>query len=66
VSTRSLRDPDGVFGTDNYNTHRPHRSLNQQPPPGRELRVIADDAQPDRVERKEVLGGLINQYVHAA
>ncbi|MBA2560185.1 MAG: transposase [Propionibacteriales bacterium] len=49
-----------------YNTHRPHRSLDQQPPAGRQLRIITGDAQLDRVERKEVLGGLINQYAHAA
>jgi putative transposase len=49
-----------------YNTHRPHRSLDQQPPAGRQLRVITGDAQLDCVERKEVLGGPLNQYAHAA
>jgi putative transposase len=34
-----------------YNTHRPHRSLNQQPPAGPRLRVIAGDTSPDRLER---------------
>jgi putative transposase len=49
-----------------YNTHRPHRSLDQQPPAARRLRVITGDAQLDSVERKEVLGALINQYTHPA
>ena len=46
-----------------YNTHRPHRSLKQLPP-------IADvDIGSDgtgAVERTEILGGLINEYRHAA
>lgn len=49
-----------------YNTHRPHRSLDQRPPAGAELRLIGGDAPLDRVERKEVLGGLINEYLRAA
>ncbi len=48
-----------------YNTHRPHRSLDQQSPVPR-LSITAGDAYHGPVERKEVLGGLINQYVHAA
>ena len=52
---------------EHYNTHRPHRSLDQQPPAGARLSSISGGGPPlDRVERKEVLGGLINQYVHAA
>ncbi|MGI8613274.1 MAG: integrase core domain-containing protein [Nocardioidaceae bacterium] len=49
-----------------YNTHRPHRSLQQQPPAGPRLRLITGDAHLHQVERKEVLVGLINQYLHAA
>jgi putative transposase len=42
-----------------YNQHRPHRSLN--------LRAPADGADlirlpPGRIERRQVLGGLINEY----
>ena len=49
---------------DHYNTHRPHRSLDQQPP-------VATDAadQPDRhlqVVRTARCGGLINEYRNAA
>lgn len=46
-----------------YNTHRPHRALKQRPP-------IADVARPPGqagvVRRTDVLGGLINEYRHAA
>ena len=49
---------------DHYNTHRPHRSLDQRPP-------VATDAadQPDRhlqVVRTTRCGGLINEYRNAA
>ena len=48
---------------DHYNTHRPHRSLKQLPP-------IADvdigGTEDGAVERTEILGGLINEYRHAA
>ena len=49
---------------DHYNTHRPHRSLDQRPP-------VATDAadQPDRhlqVVRTVRCGGLINEYRNAA
>ena len=45
-----------------YNEHRPHRSLRQRPPieappPGSET-VVA----PERVRRRDVLGGLIHEY----
>ena len=49
---------------DHYNTHRPHRSLDQRPP-------VATDPpdQPDRhlqVVRTARCGGLINEYRNAA
>jgi len=47
-----------------YNTHRPHRSLDQRPPAG--PRLITGDLCGTQVDRKEVLGGLINQYAHTA
>jgi transposase InsO family protein len=49
-----------------YNEHRPHRSLHQRPPiqeapPGSETVVALD-----HVRRREVLGGLIQEYKIAA
>jgi transposase InsO family protein len=49
---------------DHCNTHRPHRTLRQQPPDGR-----AHVAPPDgkiRVRRRARLGGLIYEYSQAA
>ncbi len=48
-----------------YNGHRPHRSRDQRPPIASPA-IFA--AQPGRtqVRRDEVLGGLINEYRHAA
>ena len=45
-----------------YNGHRPHQSLQQEPPlqPGRVVDVTA------RIERRQVLGGLISEYRRAA
>jgi putative transposase len=47
-----------------YNTHRPHRALEQRSP------IAADANRPPRaagvVRRSQVLGGLINEYRHAA
>lgn len=45
-----------------YNDHRPHQSLQQEPPrqAGRAADITA------RIERKQVLGGLINEYRRAA
>jgi putative transposase len=50
---------------DHYNNHRPHRGINQ-----RSLTSI-DQAPPnpvpiDQIRRRRVLGGLINEYHHAA
>jgi transposase InsO family protein len=47
-----------------YNDHRPHRTLGQQPPnppPSHSLHVDAT-----WVERRPILGGLINEYAQAA
>ncbi|GIG74106.1 hypothetical protein Pfl04_25100 [Planosporangium flavigriseum] len=46
-----------------YNGHRPHRSLDQQPP-NPQLEVVDLDAA--RVQRRPILGGLINEYSQAA
>jgi hypothetical protein len=54
--------------TRHYNEHRPHRALGQRPPlsllPGE--RVMADATDLDRVQRRDLLGGLIHQYQLAA
>jgi putative transposase len=48
------------------NTQRPHRALALQgPTPGARLAVVADD-QPARVHRRDLLGGLLHEYRHAA
>lgn len=48
--------------TGHYNGHRPHQSLQQEPPlqPGRVVDITA------RIERKQVLAGLISEYRRAA
>jgi putative transposase len=46
-----------------YNGHRPHQSLQQKPPlrqPGYPVDISA------RIERRRVVGGLINEYRRAA
>jgi putative transposase len=46
-----------------YNGHRPHQSLQQEPPkrqPGITVDITA------RIERRRVLGGLISEYCRAA
>jgi len=46
-----------------YNQHRPHRSLDQQPPNPPPKAVDLNNA---RVHRRPILGGLINEYTQAA
>ncbi|WP_208869471.1 integrase core domain-containing protein [Micromonospora cremea] len=46
-----------------YNGHRPHRALQLQPP--RSDRPIVDLTH-ERIKRRPVLGGLINEYERAA
>jgi hypothetical protein len=46
-----------------YNGHRPHQSLQQEPPlrePGHTIEITA------RIERRQVLSGLISEYRRAA
>jgi hypothetical protein len=54
-----------LAGYENHcNTHRPHRALDQLPPIGD---VCLDPAGGEgAVRRTEILGGLINEYRHAA
>ncbi len=48
---------------DHYNRHRPHRSLDQQPPAGSRAHLPHE---PIRVEKSTRCDGLINEYRHAA
>jgi putative transposase len=47
-----------------YNDHRPHRTLGMQPP--NPPRAHAGNLDAGRVERRPILGGLINEYAQAA
>ncbi len=47
-----------------YNTARPHQGIAQRVPDGGNLTVA--DLDPERIHRKPVLGGLINEYSRAA
>jgi hypothetical protein len=46
-----------------YNEHRPHQSRNQRLPDQHEPVVVPLTAP---VQRRKVLGGVINEYYHAA
>jgi len=51
-----------------YNTARPHQGIAQRVPddePGAP-RTTATDVDTQQIRRKPVLGGLINEYTHAA
>jgi transposase InsO family protein len=48
---------------DHHNTHRPHRSLDQRPPDGRNDEPPSDNI---RVLRRDRLGGLIHEYSQVA
>ena len=48
-----------------YNGRRPHRSRQPRPAPPRPDHPVADLAQ-ERIQRRPVLGGLINEYERAA
>ena len=49
---------------DHYNVHRPHRTLHQSPPAGRELPPVLGANV--RVLRRDRLGGLIHEYAQVA
>ena len=42
-----------------YNEHRPHRALDLLPPDGRDPKPLSA---PDRLQRRDLLGGLIHEY----
>jgi putative transposase len=45
-----------------YNDHRPHRALGFEPPdPPADLSVVRD-GQPSRVDRRDLLGGLLHEH----
>jgi transposase InsO family protein len=47
-----------------YNTHRPHRALDQHSPTAADVKRLPPT--PGAVRRRQVLGGLINEYQQAA
>lgn len=50
-----------------YNTVRPHRSLDLQPPrPAPRLALVGSNSAVSPVRRVDVLGGLIHEYRRAA
>jgi transposase InsO family protein len=49
---------------EHYNAHRPHQSLDQQPPQPRQAQGPAPDG--STILRRPILGGLINEYDRAA
>jgi hypothetical protein len=49
---------------DHYNTHRPHRTLHQNPPAGHADPPAAVTNM--RVSRRDRLGGLIHEYAQVA
>jgi putative transposase len=51
---------------DHYNQHRPHRSLNQQPPRRENEEPEQADPPPPRIVRSTRCDGLINEYRNAA
>jgi transposase InsO family protein len=51
---------------EHYNTHRPHRSLQQQPPVRGTRRDPATVVTLDQIRRRDLLGGLIHEYKSAA
>jgi putative transposase len=53
--------------TAHYNEHRPHQALQQQPPlPRARQAPVAAPADGVDVRRKRLLGGVVNEYHHAA
>src|ERR1019366_9067333 len=49
---------------DHYNTHRPHRTLSQQPPDAKIPAAPAEDN--IRIRRRDQLGGLLHEYSQVA
>jgi hypothetical protein len=51
---------------EHYNAHRPHRALRLEPPLYEAGLTAAGEDQPARVQRRDLLGGLIHEYRRAA
>jgi putative transposase len=51
---------------EHYNTHRPHRALDLQPPAPAPCLHLVDPRPIGQLQRRERLGGLINEYARAA
>ncbi|GAA1312177.1 hypothetical protein GCM10009634_79970 [Saccharothrix xinjiangensis] len=51
---------------DHYNRHRPHQARDQLPPEALQHPAAAHDLDTQRPYRTRILGGLINEYRHAA
>jgi len=51
---------------EHYNTHRPHRALDLKPPAPAPRLNLVDPRPPGQLQRRERLGGLINEYARAA
>ena len=49
--------------TAHYNGHRPHRALAQRPP---NPPTAINPARSGKIQRRQILGGLINEYARAA
>ena len=50
-----------------YSTGRPHQGISQRVPDESDApRATMTDVDSERIRRKPVLGGLINEYTHAA
>jgi hypothetical protein len=62
---RHLRSVLGEY-VEHYNGHRPHQSRRQRPPDQDEQVVVPMEPMEDRIERRRVLNGAINEYCRAA
>ncbi|WP_228122605.1 transposase [Saccharothrix syringae] len=51
---------------DHYNRHRPHQARDQLPPEAQRHPTAAHDPDTHRPHRTRILGGLVNEYRHAA
>jgi len=49
-----------------YNKHRPHQARNQLPPEAQEQPAAVHGIETRRLQRTQLLGGLINEYSYAA
>jgi putative transposase len=49
-----------------YNRHRPHRTRNLRPPDSYDVTALISDRRTAEIQRRKVLGGLINEYQRAA